>query len=60
METLETLLGSLRRCCAALPDKRKGANGTYTMTDIGLAAFSMFFMQSPSFRGCHLVMLNFR
>jgi hypothetical protein len=32
-----------------LPDKRQGANGRYTMADIGLAAFSVFFMQSPSF-----------
>ena len=49
METLDTLLGSLRRCCGSLPDKRTGANGRYGMADIGIAAFSVFFMQSPSF-----------
>ena len=49
METLDTLLGSLRRCCGLLPDKRTGANGRYGMADIGVAAFSVFFMQSPSF-----------
>lgn len=49
METLSTLIGSLRERCASLPDKRTGANGRYTMADIGLAAFSVFFMQSPSF-----------
>jgi hypothetical protein len=49
VETLVRLLGLLRQCCAALPDKRHGANGRYTMADIGLAAFSVFFMQSPSF-----------
>jgi len=31
------------------PDKRRGANTTYGMGDIGMAAFSVFFMQSPSF-----------
>jgi len=49
VETLTTLLGSLRDRCATLPDKRRGANARYTMADIGLAAFSVFFMQSPSF-----------
>lgn len=49
METLDELLGSLRECLAALPDKRRGANKRYAMTDAGLAAFSVFFMQSPSF-----------
>jgi len=49
MEILDTLLGSLRRHCETLPDKRTGKNATYPMADIGLAAFSVFFMQSPSF-----------
>jgi hypothetical protein len=49
VETLDTLLGSLRRCCGSLPDKRTGANGRFGMADIGVAAFSVFFMQSPSF-----------
>jgi len=30
-------------------DKRTGKNLTYEMGDIGMAAFSVFFMQSPSF-----------
>lgn len=46
---LETLLGHLRRCCERLPDKRRGINTTYPIADIGMAAFSIFFMQSPSF-----------
>ncbi len=33
----------------AFPDKRRGINTTYRMGDIGMAAFSVFFMQSPSF-----------
>jgi len=31
------------------PDKRRGTNTTYRMADFGMAAFSAFFMQSPSF-----------
>jgi hypothetical protein len=46
---LESLLGSLRRCCETFPDPRRGSNATYKIADIGMAAFSVFFMQSPSF-----------
>jgi hypothetical protein len=49
MRPLEPLLGSLRRCLDGFPDKRRGMNATYEMRDIGMAAFSAFFMQSPSF-----------
>lgn len=49
MEVLDALLASLRHCCGTLPDKRTGKNATYPIADIGLAAFSVFFMQSPSF-----------
>jgi hypothetical protein len=50
METLSPLLNSLRRCCEALPElRRPGPNTRYAMADFGLAAFSVFFMQSPSF-----------
>jgi hypothetical protein len=48
MEMLETLLDSVRSACAAFPDKRRG-DVTYSMADIGLSAFSLFFMQSESF-----------
>jgi hypothetical protein len=43
------LLDSLRRCCRALPDQRRGRNTRYAMADFALAAFAPFFMQSPSF-----------
>ncbi len=33
----------------SFPDKRRGRNCRYTMADIGLSAFAVFFMQSPSF-----------
>jgi hypothetical protein len=45
---LDRLLTGLHDACAAFPDKRKGA-GDYSMADIGLSAFSLFFMQSESF-----------
>src|SRR4051812_6347043 len=48
MEMLETLLAGVRSACAAFPDKRRG-DVTYSMADIGLSAFSLFFMQSESF-----------
>ena len=49
MDRLESYITALRERCAGLPDRRTGSNGRYSMTDIGLAAFSVFFMQSPSF-----------
>jgi hypothetical protein len=49
MRPLDALLGSLRDCLDCFPDKRRGLNTTYPMGDIGMAAFSVFFLQSPSF-----------
>ena len=49
MEVLERLIGAVRRCCEGFPDPRWGDNGSYAMADFGLAAFSVFFAQSPSF-----------
>jgi len=49
MPALDSLLGSLRGCLDRFPDKRRGMNATYGIGDIGMAAFSVFFMQSPSF-----------
>jgi len=44
------LISELRDQFASLPDSRKGNNRqTYEMMDAGLSAFSVFFMQSPSF-----------
>jgi hypothetical protein len=53
VNTVEQLIGGLRDVCAGLPDQRKGParEGDYTMADIGLSAFSIFFMGSPSFLG---------
>jgi hypothetical protein len=49
MKILDRLIGSLRGCCHSLPDLRQGGDARYTMADIGLSAFSLFFLQSPSF-----------
>ena len=47
------MIGALSEVCAGLPDQRKGPrrDGNFLMADIGLSAFSMFFMGSPSFLG---------
>jgi hypothetical protein len=49
MMILPDLLATLKACCASFPDKRKGGEATYSMADIGLAGFALFFMQSESF-----------
>jgi hypothetical protein len=42
----------LRQVFGAFPDPRTGDNTKYSMEDIGSAAFSVFFTQSPSFLAC--------
>jgi len=44
-------MAELKGVCAGLPDKRRGPrdHDDYAMADIGLSAFSIFFMGSPSF-----------
>jgi hypothetical protein len=51
VNALEDLISELGAVCAGLPDRRQGPpkDGAYTMADIGLSAFSIFFMGSPSF-----------
>lgn len=49
MKRLEKYIARLRESCSTMPDKRSGANSQYSMADIGMAAFAMFFMQHPSF-----------
>ncbi len=51
MSAVEQLIGELSEVCAGLPDRRKRPPGDddYTMAEIGLSAFSIFFMGSPSF-----------
>ena len=49
MQLLPSLLAGLKAICATFPDGRKGRGGNIEIADFGLAAFSMFFMQSGSF-----------
>jgi hypothetical protein len=46
---VDGLISALRAICACLLDKRRGKNRHYSMADIAMAAFSVFFMQCPSF-----------
>jgi hypothetical protein len=47
--TLKDLLDLLRSAIAAFPDTRTGENRKYELEEIALSAFSVFFMQNPSF-----------
>ncbi len=46
---IDQTISRLSELSPQLPDKRKGKNVQYVMTDIILAAFAVFFTQSPSF-----------
>jgi hypothetical protein len=48
MEIFESLLDGLHTVCAGFSDSPRRADVDYTMADIGLSAFSLFFMQSES------------
>ena len=47
--TFGRALGVLDRTFGSLPDPRRGQNTIYTMRDAMLGAFSVFYMQAPSF-----------
>ena len=49
MVILPELLTVLKSACSGFPDKRRGGDVTYSMADIGVSAFALFFMQSESF-----------
>ena len=48
MKFLSSLIEHVRAACVDFPDARRG-DVRYSMADIGLSAFSLFFMQSESF-----------
>lgn len=43
------LLSSIREVLDQVPEHRSGKNTQYTLTEAGLSAFSVFYMQAPSF-----------
>jgi hypothetical protein len=48
--SVAALVAHIRAALFGLPDHRKGGNNqTYAIGDAGLSAFSVFFLQSPSF-----------
>jgi hypothetical protein len=47
--SFSSLLSYVGDAIPTFPDKRTGENTTYTLADICLGAFSVFFTQSPSF-----------
>lgn len=46
---MPTLMSYLEEAVSEFPDLRTGSNTRYEMRDAALAAFSVFFTQSPSF-----------
>ena len=49
LKTWDEHVAHLRQLLGGLPDRRTGDNTSYSMEDIGLGAFSVFFTQCPSF-----------
>lgn len=49
VEFLDSIILYLREAFGALRDPRTGRNSRYTLADIVMSAFAMFFMQHPSF-----------
>jgi hypothetical protein len=59
-DVFRTLLGFLTTAVERFPDRRTGRNTRYTMRDIGLSAFGVFFCQSPSFLSHQAMMQQLR
>jgi hypothetical protein len=49
LRRFDELIGSIRRRFDGLPDRRRGQNKKYSMADIALSAFAVFYTQCPSF-----------
>jgi hypothetical protein len=47
--TFQKMLGFLRQHLEGVPEHRTGQNTQYSIAETGLSAFSVFYMQSPSF-----------
>ncbi len=49
MLTFDGIVGCVRRIGSSFKDKRTGKNKQYAMEDVVLSAFSVFYLQCPSF-----------
>jgi len=49
LRRFDQLIGSIRQRLAGFHDRRNGKNKKYTMEDIAMSAFSVFYTQCPSF-----------
>ena len=58
--TFQSLTSLLREAIESFPDKRTGSNCQFTLADICLSGFSVFFTQSPSFLSHQKAMKNAR
>jgi hypothetical protein len=59
-DVFRTLLRFLTKSVERFPDRRRGRNTQYSMRDIGLSAFGVFFCQSPSFLSHQALMQQVR
>ena len=49
LRRFDDLIGSIRQRLGSFHDRRTGKNKKYTMEDIGLSAFAVFYTRCPSF-----------
>ncbi len=57
-KVFDTLLSKLANCFEELPEHRQGVNTQYEIKDAAVAAFSVFFLQEPSFLASQRMMEN--
>lgn len=58
--TTGALLEEMQKVAGSLPDPRKGKNTMYSMKDVMMSAFSVFFLQNPSFLAHQVMMQNIK
>jgi len=54
--TFESMLQYLNAAISCFPDKRTGQNTKFSMNNVGMGAFSLFFTQNPSFLSFQTIM----
>ena len=58
--SFDQLIGEFRHLARQFPDKRTGQNTIFSMEDVALGAFAVFFTQSPSFLAHQSAMVEAR